>query len=151
VAPLNMVPVDFVVKAALHISRDERAVGRTFHVVDPNPLASRNVYELMAQKAGRRAANLRISTRLTKWLIRVPGLEHLAPQGVQALHYLNHLAIYNSPNTLEVLHGSGIMCPRFETYADKLMEYLRRRLAHSTGAEGEDSLDVGHGPHTLSS
>jgi len=144
VAPLNMVPVDFVVRSALALSDDPRAVGRTFHVVDPNPLASRTVYELMAEKAGRRTPPVRISTNVSRWLMRVPGLEYLAPQGMQALHYLNHLAIYNSPNTLELLHGTGVMCPRFESYADVLMQYLRRRLQTASSRDGEDALDPPH-------
>ncbi|MEW5855505.1 MAG: SDR family oxidoreductase [Myxococcota bacterium] len=138
VAPLNMVPVDFVVTATLALSRDPRAVGRTFHLVDPNPLASRSVYELIAQKAGRRVPRLRISTSLTKFLMKMPGLDYLVPQGVQTLHYLNHLAIYNSPNTLELLHGTGIMCPRFENYVDRLVDYVGQRLHQ---LEGEDPLD----------
>lgn len=144
VAPLNMVPVDFVVRAALALSADARAVGRTFHVVDPNPQASRTVYELMAEKSGRRTPPVRISTNMTRWLMRMPGLEYLAPQGVQALHYLNHLAIYNSPNTLELLHGTGVMCPRFDSYADVLMQYLRRRLQTTSSRDGEDPLDTQH-------
>jgi thioester reductase-like protein len=152
VAPLNMVPVNFVVDAALAISRDKRGEGRTFHVVDPNPLASRTIYEMMAHKAGRRGPPMRISTGLTRVLIRVPGLEYLAPQGVQTLHYLNHLAIYNSPNTLEILHGTGVMCPRFDSYADRLLAYLRGRMKGQapSAATSEDPLDVeGHRvPHT---
>lgn len=142
VAPLNMVPVDFVADAALAISRDPRAQGRTFHVVDPNPLASRTVYEMMAHKAGRRVPPLRISTGLTRMLIKLPGLDYLAPQGMQTLQYLNHLAIYNSPNTLEILHGTGVMCPRFEAYADRLMEYLRFRLQRQPATAQDDPLDV---------
>ncbi|MBI5496523.1 MAG: SDR family oxidoreductase [Deltaproteobacteria bacterium] len=144
VAPLNMVPVDFVVNASLALSRDPRAVGRTFHVVDPNPLSSRAVYDLMAQKAGRRPRTLRISPGLTRLVTRIPWLDQLVPQGIQALHYLNQLAIYSSPNTLELLHGTGIMCPRFESYADKLMQYLRARLKTAARVESEDPLDPAH-------
>ena len=39
--PFNVVPVDYVVRAILHLSRDPRAVGRTFHLVDPNPTSAR--------------------------------------------------------------------------------------------------------------
>ena len=49
VAPLNVVPVDFVVQAVWHLSRDPRAVGLTFHLVDPNPMSARRVYEIIAE------------------------------------------------------------------------------------------------------
>lgn len=144
VAPLNMVPVDFVVAATLALSRDPRALGKTFHLVDPNPPSSRAVYDLMAAKAGRRLRTLRISPGLTRLIVRIPGLDQLVPQGIQALHYLNHLAIYNSPNTLELLHNTGILCPRFESYADRLMDYLRQRLQAARPPDGDDPLDTQH-------
>jgi len=43
-----------VVDAAFALARDPRAVGRTFHLVDPCPLAARRVYEMVAERASRR-------------------------------------------------------------------------------------------------
>jgi len=144
VAPLNMVPVDFVVDACHHISLDPRGIGRTFHVVDPNPLSSRRVYQLLAARGGKKLPRWRLNYRLTRLLLNIPGLEKLTRQPVQALEYLNHLAIYNCPNTLELLDGTGILCPRFESYADNLMRYVRRHLRASAAAKAlatEDALD----------
>ena len=56
VAPLNVVPVDFVVDAALAIAADPAGAGRTVHVVDPSPLSARRVYEMIAARAGQEAA-----------------------------------------------------------------------------------------------
>ena len=53
-APLNLVPIDFVVDAAVALSRDPRAAGGTFHLTDPAPFSARAVYELVAQRAERR-------------------------------------------------------------------------------------------------
>ncbi len=51
-APLPLVPVDYVARAACRIGRDARAPGRTFHVVDPAPLA--RAARLRARRRGRR-------------------------------------------------------------------------------------------------
>jgi uncharacterized protein YbjT (DUF2867 family) len=48
VAPLNVVPVDFVVEATWVLARNPDAVGKTVHLVDPNPMSARRVYELIA-------------------------------------------------------------------------------------------------------
>src|SRR6202012_1406752 len=50
-APLNLVPVDFVVAAAVALPRDPRAAGGTFHLTDPAPFAARTVYELEIGRA----------------------------------------------------------------------------------------------------
>ncbi|MCG3174265.1 MAG: Linear gramicidin synthase subunit D [Myxococcota bacterium] len=140
VAPLNITPVDFVVKAALRLSWDKRAEGLTFHLVDPNPLSSRKVFEIVAERAGKKLPRMRVSPRMFRMITRVPGLERLTRQPLQALNYVNHLAIYNCTNTLRLLDGSGIMCPPFESYVDNLMSFVRRHYREKKKEEAESKL-----------
>src|SRR5258708_5381016 len=44
--PLNIVPIDFVVRASHAIGRDPRAPGRTFHLVDPTPVNAKRGFDL---------------------------------------------------------------------------------------------------------
>ena len=44
-APLNLVPIDYVIRAARAIGRDPRAPGKTFHLVDPVPVTAQEVFE----------------------------------------------------------------------------------------------------------
>ena len=125
VAPLNVVPVDFAVAAALHIGGDARAVGRTFHLVDPSPSSSRRVYELIAQRSGKKLPRLSLGYKLTDALLKVPGLERLTREQRMAIAYVNHLSFFASRNTLELLDGTGIRCPPIESYLDNLIEYVR--------------------------
>ena len=60
--------------------------------------------------------------------LRMPLVERFSRVQVQALDYLNHLAIYNCGNTLTHLEGTGILCPRFDTYVDALISYVRESI-----------------------
>lgn len=144
VAPLNVVPADFVVSAVWAISRDPRAVGRTFHLVDPNPMSARRVYELIAQKANKRLPRFSLSARAADAMLRLPFLEKLARPQRAAINYVNHLTLYNCHGTLELLDGTGIRCPPLATYLDKLVEYVREyyRRGREERAEVEDPLDL---------
>lgn len=124
-APLNLVPVDYLVDAVHAIIHDPDTVGKTFHVVDPNPLSTRRVYEAIAERAGRKLPRYSVSPNLTKALLRIPGLERLAPVSHHAIDYLNQMAFYNSRNTMAALEGTGIRCPYFEEYVENLMQYVR--------------------------
>lgn len=124
-APLNLVPVDYLIDAVHAIAVEPSTVGRTFHVVDPNPLSSRGVYEAIAARTGRKLPKYQMSPNLTKALLRIPGLERFAAVSHQAIDYLNHMAFYNSRNTMDALEGTGIQCPQFEEYVDNLMRYVR--------------------------
>ncbi|RKG77890.1 NAD-dependent epimerase/dehydratase family protein [Corallococcus exercitus] len=145
VAPLNVVPVDFVVEAVWRLSRDARAQGRTFHLVDPNPMSARRVYELIAEKAHKRLPRFNLSARAADVMLRLPVLEKLARPQRAAISYVNHLAIYNCHNTLELLDGTGVRCPPLSSYLDQLVAYVREQYKQrKEGAEVEDPLD--HGP-----
>lgn len=124
-APLNLVPVDYVVDAVHAIVNREGTVGGTFHIVDPNPLPARRVYDTIAERAGKPKPRRSVSTNLTKVLLRIPGLERFAAVSHRALDYLNHMAFYNARNTADALDGTGIRCPPFEDYVDNLMQYVR--------------------------
>ena len=77
-APLHLVPIDYVVRAAHAIGRSAAAPGRTFHLVDPHPLTAKRVFELVARAGGRPSPRGFIPTNLTKALLRTPGLERFA-------------------------------------------------------------------------
>lgn len=143
VAPLNVVPVDFVVQAVWRLSKDERAIGRVFHLVDPNPMSARRVYEIIAERTHRKLPRFRLSARATDAVLRLPFLEKLARPQRAAINYVNHLAIYNCHNTLELLDGTGIRCPPLGTYLDRLVDYVRGyfRRQREHAAEVEDPLD----------
>jgi thioester reductase-like protein len=126
VAPLNMVPVDYVIESLYFLSLHPKAANLTFHLVDPNPLSARKVYELVASRAGRKPPpRLRLSAGLAKTILKIPGLEKVSRAHRQAIDYVSVMAIYNNTNTEMLLRGSGIACPPFESYVDNLMAYVR--------------------------
>jgi nucleoside-diphosphate-sugar epimerase len=148
VAPLNVVPVDFVVDAALAIGANPGAVGKTVHLVDPAPLSARRVYEMIAARAGKKLPTVSVPARAFQALLQLPILERLSRGHRPAIEYVNHLAIYNCRNLLELLDGTAIRCPPIASYLDRLIEFVqstfaRRReadLAELAG-EVEDPLD----------
>jgi thioester reductase-like protein len=144
-APLNVVPVDFVVDAALAIGEDPEGAGRTVHLVDPSPLSARRVYEMIAARAGKRLPAVSVPARVLQALLQLPVLERLTRAHRPAIDYVNHLAIYNCRNLLELLDGTGIQCPPITSYLDRLIEFVQatfaRRREHELSAEEEDPLD----------
>jgi thioester reductase-like protein len=141
-APLNVVPVDFVTRGIWELSRQPRAVGRTFHLVDPNPMSARRVYEIVAEKEKKRLPRFSVSAKAAEVMLRLPLLEKLSRPHRAAISYVNHLAIYNCGNTLELLDGTGIRCPPLTTYLDKLIAYVQEQYRRKDEiGEVDDPLD----------
>ena len=134
--PLNMVPIDYVCEAMAIISEREETAGQTFHLCDPNPLSARHVFELVAQSAGKRAPiGNRLSFRVGRALLKLPGVEKIARSPRQFLEDFNQLTLFNSINTLRALHGE-LECPPFPNYVDQLVRYMSHH--------GADQIDMPH-------
>ena len=127
-APLHLVPVDFVAKAACAIGRDSRAIGKTVHLVDPAPMPSRRVLEVVAQASGRRMGRGFIPANVTKALLSAPGIDRIARSPRSLLDVLATRVAYGTETADALLVGTGIACPRFEAYADVLVDHVRRRM-----------------------
>lgn len=141
VAPLNVVPVDFVLDAALSIARNPAGVGRTVHLVDPAPLSARRVYEMIATRAGKTLPSVSVPARVFQALLQLPLLERLSRVHRPAIEYVNHLAIYNCRNLLELLDGTGIHCPPIASYLDRLIEFVQGTFAKRREAERAEQAD----------
>jgi thioester reductase-like protein len=144
-AALNLVPVDYVVVAAHRIGLDERSAGGTYHLVDPTPLPARRVFELIAQAAGRRSPRGHIPSYLARAVLRAPGMDRLLKSPRAFVETLTTAVRYDARNTEEILAGTAISCPPFESYVDRLVAWVReharqRRSIPPPAAEDDDPL-----------
>jgi thioester reductase-like protein len=143
-ARLDMVPVDWVARAAVAIGRDPRAIGKTFHLVDPKPHTIRDVFEILARAAGRRTPRGFIPANLTRAILRTPGLDRLAKSPRAFLDQLATSVQYSARNTEAILAGTGIEAPSFDDYAETMIAHVRSRLLaerrRRAEAEVEDPL-----------
>lgn len=140
--PLHLVPIDYVVEASHAIGRHPRAPGRTFHLVDPNPLTAKQIFELVARAGGKRTPRGFIPTNLTKALLRTPGLERFAKSPRAFVEQLATPVRFDARNTEEILAGSGIVCPPFESYVDQLVAYVRERVREKRERREEEATEV---------
>lgn len=146
--PLNIVPLDYAIRAAHAIGRHPSAPGRTFHLADPNPLSARSVFELVTHAGGRRTARGSIPSNLAKALLRTPGIDRFARSPKAFVEQLTSNVRYDTRNTDQVLLSAGIVCPPFESYVDDLVNVVRehvkarqrRRESHVDEVEIDDAL-----------
>lgn len=139
VVPLNIVPIDYVVRAAVAIARRPEAESRTFHLTDPNPLSARQAFEILSDLAHRPAPFAgNLAARAARSLLRMPGFDRLVPQQVALLEHLSTHVVYDCAGTLELLARTDIFCPPFETYADHLVAWVARyEREHRAAAAAE--------------
>lgn len=135
--PLNLVPIDYVVRAGLAITDNPRAAGHTFHLIDPDPPTVHRVFEMIAEASGRRAPVGNLPTNLATAVLRTPGLERFAQIPRTFLEQLATEVTYDARNAKEMLAGTDIVCPPVHTYLRTLVEHVRHRQAEQARARRE--------------
>jgi NAD(P)-dependent dehydrogenase (short-subunit alcohol dehydrogenase family) len=140
---LNIVPVDFVVKAMDHIAHKPRLDGKCFHLTDPKPKRIGEVLNIFSEAAHAPQMSMRIDARLINYIPAVikQGLMMLPPArriSQQILHdlgmpadvlqFINYPTRFDSRETEAALKGSGISVPPLDGYAWRLWDYWERHL-----------------------
>lgn len=123
---ISAVPVDYAARAGLRIADDERALGRTFHVVDPKPVTVQHALHLFAEATGKPLPREHDPLNLATALLRAPGLQRFTHTTRAFLDHLKTDVMYDDRNARELLAESGIACPPLEAYVDLMVEQARR-------------------------
>ena len=137
-APLHLVPIDYVVEAAWHVARAPGSAGKTFHLVDPNPMAARDVFEQVADAAHTEKPRGHIPRPLARAVLRTPGLARLGRGPLAFLDLLDHAVHYDSTNTAAALAGTTVRCPSLGDYLPQLVSYVLDVARASLPEDGRD-------------
>ena len=140
---INIVPVDFVVRAMDHIAHARQHASDCYHLVDPEPMRVGDVLNTFAEAAHSPRMTLRINAALLGFVpkgvkkslmaltpvrrIRGAVMKDLGlPDDI--LDFINYPTRFDCRHTTAALKGSGIACPPLRDYAWRLWDYWERHL-----------------------
>ncbi|MGM9949247.1 MAG: SDR family oxidoreductase [Lysinibacillus sp.] len=110
---INVVPVDYVARAASYMCQAPEAEGRTFHLTDPHPPKVYKVYCKMAkQLTGKRVIG-RLPLSITKKVLENYRIRKRLGVEYESVAYLAWHAEFDASGTQELLQHTGITCPDF--------------------------------------
>ncbi|MDZ4858920.1 MAG: SDR family oxidoreductase [Candidatus Hydrogenedentes bacterium] len=140
---INIVPVDYVAEATDYLAHKAGLNGRTFHLTDPQPYRSGEALNVFAKASRAPQFAMRIDARMLdiipksmrEMILQVPPVKRIIDSVLRDLHlpretlqYINYPTRFDSRDTQRALEGSGITCPRLDTYAPVIWDYWERNL-----------------------
>ena len=134
VVRFGLVPRDFLVDAMVRLSATDRSLGRTYALTDPNPPTVRELVDTFAAHLGRRVVWVPLPVGLTRTAVSLPGMERLLGLPAEAVDYFASPTTYSTANTDADLAGTDVSCPAFETYADRLLDWMAAHPEVGTAA-----------------
>lgn len=120
---LNLVPVDFVVAAMSALATDAEAVGKTLQLADPDPLTTRELFNLIARSLVGREARITVPARLVESSLMLPPSPALSGLPHRGVPYFFLKQSYDTTHASQLLAPHDVTCPRFSSYVTTIVDY----------------------------
>jgi thioester reductase-like protein len=122
----NVVPVDFVVRAIAVAGGDPAAAGQTLHLVDPNPVTTRELVELLSAEYSGRAPRGKLPPALAQNSLRFKPIRKLfSDTPAQSIAYLNHPVTFDTRRAVDVLTPHDLAPPPFASYVGAMVDFFK--------------------------
>jgi nucleoside-diphosphate-sugar epimerase len=123
---LNLVPVDFVVAGMAALAHDERSIGKTVQLADPNPLTTHELFEAIARGMAHRGSRLTVPAPLVHSTLKLPLSPRISGMPHAAVPYFFLDQSYDTTQSRELLEPYGVRCPPFLDYVQALVDFAIR-------------------------
>lgn len=139
----NMVPVDYVADAMDYLAHQDGLDGKCFHLTDENHYKIGEVINIFARAGHAPQMNMRVDTRmfsfmppfLRKTLGTLPPVRRITGTILEdlgiphtLLKFTRYYTKFDNRDARAALEGSGISCPKLDTYSWRLWDYWERNL-----------------------
>lgn len=122
----NLVPVDFVIEAMARLVRDERAIGATLQLADPQPLTTGELFDTIATAIAGRGSHLRIPVSLVRHSLSLPFSQKLTGLPRAAVPYFFLSQTYDTTRARQLLEPHNVSCPPFPSYVSSLVRFVEQ-------------------------
>jgi len=128
-APVQIVPIDFVVRAAHFLGTRPEAYGKRYHLVDPAPPTLKEFLQLSAEASGKHLAENFNPSAFTRGLAAKPGFRMLTQGARGLIDLFVGSPSFDARNAQHALQAGGISCPPVASYLNSLLERARAGAA----------------------
>jgi nucleoside-diphosphate-sugar epimerase len=121
---LNLVPVDFVIESMVTLAKDDRAVGATVQLADPNPLTTQGLFDEISKAIRGRDSLATMPAGIVYPVLMLPLAPKITGLPHSAVPYFFIEQTYDTTLASELLAPHGIRCPAFPEYVDALVNFV---------------------------
>jgi hypothetical protein len=122
---VNLVPVDFVVDGIFALSKDERAIGKTIALADPNALSTAEACDAISEAICGKKSVAKLPAKLMQKLLMLPFTPAFSGLPHEGVPYFFSPQEFDTSVATELLSTHNISCPNFKDYVNTLVEFVR--------------------------
>lgn len=121
---LNLVPVDFVVDGMAALAKDERAVGKTIALADPDPATTEEICDAIAVAATNKKSVFTPPPKMVKAFLNSPISPPITGLPHSGVPYFFVPQTYDTSLSKPLLEIHGISCPRVSDYVKNMVRFV---------------------------
>lgn len=122
---LNLVPVDFVVDAMAALAFEPGAIGKTVQLADPSPLTTKELFNAIARSTNNKHSRITAPAKWVRFFLMLPPSPKITGLPHPAVPYFFVRQLYDTSNAQTLLGPHGIQCPPFESYVDRIVDFVK--------------------------
>ncbi len=122
---INLVPIDYIIQATAYLSLNDKGVGVTYHLTDPNPYTVTEVYRMFTSMYNGKEPKGYVPFVLTRTMLKIKPVRKYFGVEVESLDYFTWKGFFDCANAQRDLAGSGIHCPDFKDGVLPMIDYYR--------------------------
>lgn len=123
---LNLVPVNFVVEAIAALAKDETAVGKTIALADPNPLTTKQLFDVISEGLSGKKSVVNPPPALIEKSLMLPVMPSISGLPHSAVPYFFIAQTYDTSSANELLAAHNVTCPSFPSYIKNLINFVEK-------------------------
>jgi thioester reductase-like protein len=129
---VNLVPVDFVLEAVARLSTWDGAVGKTYHLTDPDPSSAFEIEEMFARALDKSFVYIPIPLPIAQLLFFPQKVQKYFGMPVQTLDYFDFPGRYDATQATRDLARFDVECPHFRDYVQTLVAFYLKKVGQIT-------------------
>ncbi len=118
------IKVDFVVEAIAQLARDDRAAGKTVALADPNPLATEEIFDQIAEAMTGKKSVVTPPPSLVENFLMLPLTPLLSGLPHSGVPYFFVPQTYDTSVAERLLSAHNVACPNFKSYVGNLLKFV---------------------------
>lgn len=123
---VNLVPVDFVVDGIVALAKDERAVGKTIALADPNPLTTAQACDEISLAICGKKSVAKLPPDLMQKILMLPFTPSFSGLPHEGVPYFFSPQTFDTSVATELLASHGVSCPGFKDYVKTLVKFVEK-------------------------
>lgn len=121
---LNLVPVDFVVESMAVLAGDDRAIGKSLQLADPNPLTTRQLFDAIASAIDGHPSRLTLPSSVVEKSLMSALSPKITDLPHSAVPYFFLKQTYDTTHATALLAPHGVRCPPFGSYVKTIVDFV---------------------------